>query len=1112
MSDLQLAVAYYGVVTSLCVKSFQEGSEPNTNKYLLVLSRLVNCCMNSPSEELRLKCVALLASNFTALQLIIDYHKQLHKVNRSMLVVLKYILYTRKDKLSEAMLIDATKVMMDGCIHEDKSVRKESNRCVQTLLENGYNKLRLFMTALDSSIKFNLDNWFIKPQRALYTLYLLTSTLKHFGEQSIKANVEVAVRIIEGQSTQELKTISYLTVENVFANTHINGAYTKDLLFKLLDICEKNMLEMHNDKQIASMIQCIVQVFLNYNATMPSLSKELLSRVVDLCGEVLCVDPADITSIDAATIRSIKERVTKNIELLLSLSIDDYLFPSDDALDIFGLLSVEVSEPVPGAAVASSLTPRRKLLITLKNMLTNRYETSRLYVMNIIDAFVSKLHDLGFLGSEKVTLDVLELLVDIKENLGLNELTEKCLGNMISKVNMDTLLTHLPIDVLTHEVNSEDFDAKSNAWLLSLLAVYKTRGRFNVYYKHLWTALHKVVEKRKLQEHFKDSQRIDTLLFDRLKNIELQYLSILRKSTAFNDECTELVPTFINSLLDVLLALDENQTDRLSYYCEPLKYLLVFAYNIRSSSPTVFSKSLQTIKDNQLMMRMCKLNNKLDGNLPYINDIIRLLIIMIDKSTAASIISKNVQRLHTYYSSAADLDVHSKVFERNLRDLDTIHTMLDAMRDLHTLDLYHEACSFIDALYSSDDERVWKKATAICVGVIKNSHYTYCPQVFAKVSSFYQERMKQLKAARKDRSSDMQVEEKVKTKKVKQRLQSTILKVANQFIESYFKPLLEIDPSSSRVAEEVSTFADTYIPIAVVSLKNKSAKTRDVTKSFMVSLDELYGKISNDDKSLISMTLAGLAGRTSLMKSATIQMIGHLVENRSADLDDDFKVKLLEVIVLLLKEKNRETFNAVIGFIRTIVKIIPQASLLAILPTLIEAIYQFDSESATSSPKQMTLLLERIVKKVGEEAVDKCLPEEQKSVLRYIRKQEKRTNKTKQRRKARELEARLKPRSNPDRINIRETAEDTKDRKQPPTDAMKEEEINKPKDLLLAFDSNVRCIHPRNKPSTSPSTTSSRCRPESKQRLKKNPSLEETSTSTTAANSSSKRRRRLKAS
>ena len=1049
-------MAYYGLVTSLCVKSFQEGSEPNTNKYLLVLSRLINTCINSPAEDLRLKCVALLGSNSTLLQLIIDYHKQLQKVNRSMLVILKYILYTRKDKLPEALLIDATKVIMDGCIHEDKNVRKESNRCVQILMENGYNKLKLFMTAVDSSIRFNLDNWFIKPQRALYTLYLLTATLKHFGEETIKAYIEVAVRIIEGQSTQELKTISNLMIENVFANAHINGSYTKDLLFKLLDLCEKNMLEMHNDKQITSMIQCIVQVFLNYNASMPSLSKELLSRVVDLCGEVLCVDPADIASIDAATVKSIKERVTKNIELLLTLSIDDYLFPTDDALDIFGLLSVEASAPLVGAAAPHSLTPRRKLLITLKNMLTSRYETSRLYVMSIIDVYCSKLHELGFLNTESVTQDVLELLVDIKENIGLNEQTEKCLGNMIAKVNMDTLLTHLPIDVLAHDINSEEFDSKSNAWVLSLLALYKTRGRFNIYFKHLWPALHKVVEKRKLQENFKDSQRIDTLIYDRLKNIELQYLSVLRKSTAFNDECAELVPTFINSLLDVLLAFDENQTDRLSYYCEPLKYLLVFAYNIRATSPAIFSKTLETIKDKQLMMRMCRLNNKLDGNLPYINDTIRLLIIMIDKSTAASIISKNVQRLHTYFSVPAD--PHSHAFQRNLRDLDTIHTMLDAMRDLHTLDLYHEASSLIDALYSSDDERVWKKATAICVGVIKNSHYSYCPQVFAKVSGFYQERMKQLKAAKRDRQSEMQVEEKVKSKKVKQRLQSTILKVANQFIESYFKPMLESDPASPRVSEEVATFADTYIPIAVVSLKNKSAKTRDVTKAFMVTLDDLYCKISGDDKSLISMTLAGLAGRTSLMKSATIQMVGHLVESKSAELDEDFKVKLLEVIVLLLKDKNRETFNAVIGFVRTLVKIIPAASLTAILPTLIEAIYQFDSESATNSPKQMTLLLDRIVKKAGEEAVEKCLPEEQKSVLRYIRKQEKRSSKVKQKRKARELEARLRPRSNIDRLNIREGEPSKPDRK-PATDAMKEEEIAKPKDLLLAFDANVRPPH-----------------------------------------------------
>lgn len=242
---------------------------------------------------------------------------------------------------------------------------------------------------------------------------------------------------------------------------------------------------------------------MNYNTGAPSLSKDLLSKVLDICAELLCLDPEEITVFNAQTIIQIKERVTKNIELLLLMSCDEYLYPTDDGLDIFGGLTIEADaleniRQIEGLSRGpSNLSSRKRLLISLKNMLSSRFATSYIYVLNILDSFCSKLYQLGISHQDSVSEDLLELMLEIRLTLGFNHITEKCLGNFVSKVNMETLLHTLPIKVLEIDIGSDEFEAESNAFILSLLSIYKTKARFSAFYKHLWPQLLQIGEKIK---------------------------------------------------------------------------------------------------------------------------------------------------------------------------------------------------------------------------------------------------------------------------------------------------------------------------------------------------------------------------------------------------------------------------------------------------------------------------------------------------------------------------------------------------------------------------------------------------------------------------------------
>jgi uncharacterized protein (DUF2267 family) len=958
--------------------------------------------------------------------LLVDYTKQLKVITKPIISILRFAVYAKKNNLKAAFesgghFVEAVKIIFEGLTVDKQPVRKEAGKAVQFMLEvsksdqNGFAANGNFLKSFDSFCNFNMENWFIQPQRAQYTLYSLSTCLHYFDDERIKEYVELFIRIIDGKSSIELKTLSCLVIENLFAAKHVVNTYTKEVVNRLVDLCEKIFPEATHPNQLTSMVQCLVQVYLNYNTGTPYLAKELLPKVLDICAELLCMTPDEVTAFEPSTITSIKERVTKNIELLLLLSCDEYLFPNDEGLDLLGALTMQGNlldniREREGLGHQGVLSPRKRLMITLKNMLSARFETSQIYVLNIIDSFCTKLGQLGLSQNEHVSEDIVELIIEIKNTCGFNQLTEKCLGNLLNRANMETLLKVLPIKVLDIDFNSATFDSESNSFVLSLLSMYKQRVLFKTFYEHLWPQLCRLQTVIKQQSLLKDGQHTEKLHYARLLNLENQYLAIMKKSIVFPESHKQEFTKYLTDLLIALLSLDEADSEKLTYYGEPLKFLLVACIAEKEANPQLYAQILGIIREQGLMTKMCKLNNKLESKVVFVTDCIKILVIMLEKSVAVNILGKNVTRLHQYFNSCTDFK-HAN-FERNLKDLDTIIVMTSVFKELHSHDVYHDLVKLLAALFAVENERVWKKATNLAQAMIQNCHYSYCPSIFEKVTLFFEARMQAIKANKNRHSAAIgMAEEKLKSRKFKQRLQGIILKVAKEFIKSYFSAKIADATSTGeafleKVGEELVSFCDSYLPIAVVCTKNKSSKTRENAKDFILKLDEAYTQITGDNKTLMSTVLAGLAGKTSLMKSATIQVIGLLLDQKYESLEDEYKEKMTEVVMLVLKDQNHEIFQAVLTFLKVYVKVIEEKALKPQLPIIMQALYEFDPQSAKNSTKIMTIFLERLVKKMGEVEVGKSLPEAEKNVLRYIRRQEKRQAKVKAKKKAAEFESR----------------------------------------------------------------------------------------------------------
>ena len=67
---------------------------------------------------------------------------------------------------------------------------------------------------------------------------------------------------------------------------------------------------------------------------------------------------------------------------------------------------------------------------------------------------------------------------------------------------------------------------------------------------------------------------------------------------------------------------------------------------------------------------------------------------------------------------------------------------------------------------------------------------------------------------------------------------------------------------------------------------------------------------------------AGLAGKTSLMKSSTILAIAIIFSKKFRNLPSDYIERLIEIVLIMVKEKNKETYRSILAFFKFYMKAI----------------------------------------------------------------------------------------------------------------------------------------------------------------------------------------------
>ncbi|PWA02640.1 hypothetical protein BB558_001204 [Smittium angustum] len=147
------------------------------------------------------------------------------------------------------------------------------------------------------------------------------------------------------------------------------------------------------------------------------------------------------------------------------------------------------------------------------------------------------------------------------------------------------------------------------------------------------------------------------------------------------------------------------------------------------------------------------------------------------------------------------------------------------------------------------------------------------------------------------------------------------------------------------------------------------------------------GEVSNASlEEYFKMVVAGFAAKTPYMVSASITSLAFLLNRYHQQLTSEFVNQLIDTILIFVNSNNREIAKASLGFVKVVVVSLPKQFPETFLERLVEGILKWANEHRARFSLKSRQIIERLMRRVGQDAVEKATPEEHKKLIINIKK------------------------------------------------------------------------------------------------------------------------------
>lgn len=201
-----------------------------------------------------------------------------------------------------------------------------------------------------------------------------------------------------------------------------------------------------------------------------------------------------------------------------------------------------------------------------------------------------------------------------------------------------------------------------------------------------------------------------------------------------------------------------------------------------------------------------------------------------------------------------------------------------------------------------------------------------------------------------------------------------------------------------------------FLPEVLLGVKEVNHKTRTQAYELIISWGRrmsLGGEFVGFDGSMrsaslqeyINMVLAGLAGNTPHMISATIMALARIIFEFAATLkaagEESVVSSLTGDVCMLLQSPSREIVKSAISFVKVALVILDSETLDPLLPGLAEGLLQWANVHHQQFKLQVRHLIERLMRRFGYERLEAVTPVEHHPLLVNIKKRREKNKKQK---------------------------------------------------------------------------------------------------------------------
>ncbi|RKF58399.1 Ribosomal RNA-processing protein 12 [Erysiphe neolycopersici] len=629
-----------------------------------------------------------------------------------------------------------------------------------------------------------------------------------------------------------------------------------------------------------------------------------------------------------------------------------------------------------------------KLGNTALELLSVKYQAAWLQIFKVLGSIFDSLT----WQAENTMLDVVKAVGDLRENnsfSGKNE-ADYVIGKAIHAIGPEAVLKVLPLNLVNPKKGQH-----GRAWILPLLRENVHNSHLK-HFKQVFIPLSEAIYQRVI-DHKNSEKTMEIKIFEALVQ------QIWALFPGYCDLPLDLVENFEQGFAETISNLLYTQTDLRSNICKALQTLvesnkivasiegpddLILQRRVTKAAAQRNLDHLSTFASNMLAVLFNVYSQTLPQYRGYILECINAFLSITPSEDVKDTFGRVCTMLEASLKESSTQTQSEKQAQNQKNKKDSLpptsHTLMDLVVVISTY-LQRESIQTLFNLTAlvlkiNDDPPLQKKAYKIfCrlsvsdIGrniLIEQSHDLQ--QLLISSSEYI------CTAAKKDRLAAISA------------LIPTLPSDSLHFIPAV---LSEVVISCKETNEKARTTA--FDLLILMGEKIASSPNTIIENKKIPHMPDDSPPVSASLEEYFTMVSAGLAGNTPHMQSACVTALTRILYHFHGKLASETVSELVQTMDIYLASNNREIVRSVLGFVKVCVTSLPISLMQPRLSSLVPNLMVWSHEHKGQFKAKVKHIIERMIRRFGEDLLNKNCPSEDRKLISNIRKAKERNKRHK---------------------------------------------------------------------------------------------------------------------